>query len=51
MMNMKIILEREIYFVKPKLTIQNSDIKDQRDKYIPSEVIRIMNEYCRVDVR
>ena len=39
------ILERKIYFVKPRLTIHNSDIKQQRDKYIPSDVIKIIDRY------
>ena len=47
---MGIILERKIYFVNPKLIIHNSDIKEQRSKYIPSKVIKIIDDYKKNNI-
>ena len=46
---MGIILGREIHFVEPKLTIHNSEIKNQQKKYIPSDVIKILEEYNNIN--
>ena len=40
------ILDRDISFVVPKLTVHNSQMSEKdRKKFIPSEVLRILNEY------
>ena len=50
-MYMQEILGRDIYFVKPKLTIHNSDMEGQREKYMPSDVLRILDEYNKMNSR